>query len=146
MKNPRKRARHSVGLILALFSLISVSALLMVPSRHASAQATSSWSYTGNLITGRWDHTATVLQDGRVLVAGGYSECCPPTSFAGFLKSAELYNPSTGTWSSTGNLNIDHRNHSATLLPNGKVLVVGGGGNTPVAGLIAELYDPNTGT
>ena len=61
-------------------------------------------------------HTATLLPNGKVLVAGGYAE-------RSSLSSAELYDPATGTWSSTGSLGTARSSHTATLLPNGKVLV-----------------------
>jgi len=98
------------------------------------------WSVTGHLITARTGHTATLLQNGKVLVAGGRSSA----SVADDLTGAELYDPDTGTWSITGNLNLRRFNHTATRLQDGKVLVVGGGVNehSPTA----ELYDPETGT
>ena len=68
-------------------------------------------------------HTATLLPNGQVLVAGGYGN-------SGYLTSAELYNPATGTWTVTGSLNIARTWHTATLLPNGQVLVAGGYGNS----------------
>jgi hypothetical protein len=86
-----------------------------------------SWTATGSMISGRWDHTATRLLDGRVLVAGG---AYPATS--------ELYDPRTGTWTATGNLVEDRIDCAATLLPDGTVLVAGAG--------TAELYDPRNGT
>src|SRR5262249_46706176 len=145
MRSQSNYARQHVTLILALASLIGAAALISWPTRHASAQgAGASWSFTGSLNVGRWRHTATLLQDGRVLVAGGYSECCPPTSFAGFLKSAEVYDPTTGTWTVTGSLSVAHANHAAVTLSNGKVLVVGAGINVQGGGKICELYDPAT--
>src|SRR2546429_8044465 len=99
--NTQNYRRHHVGLILALIGLIGAITLLLSPARHASAQATSpSWSYTGNLNTARVNHTATLLQNGKVLVAGG-SNYNPD---GGVIKSAELYDPSTGIWSYTGSL------------------------------------------
>jgi hypothetical protein len=96
------------------------------------------WSATGSLNTARYGHTATLLPNGMVLVAGGYGA-------GGFLASAELYNPSTGTWSETESLNVARNGHTATLLPNGQVLVAGGWNDyTPFSS--AELYDPITGT
>ena len=65
------------------------------------------------------DHTATLLPNGKVLVAGGLVT-------ATCLTSAELYDPASGTWSATGSLNTARYCHTATLLPNGKVLVAGG--------------------
>ena len=82
--------------------------------------ATGSWSSTGSLNTARYDHTATLLPNGKVLVAGGLG-------LHGYLSSAELYDPATGSWSSTSNLGTARYVHTATLLPNGKVLVAGGG-------------------
>ena len=94
------------------------------------------WVLPGALNTARYAHTATLLPNGQVLVAGGYN--------AGALSSAELYNPATGAWTTTGNLNTARYVHTATLLPNGQVLVAGGAG---AAGALssAELYNPATG-
>ena len=64
-------------------------------------------------------HTATLLPNGKVLVAGG-------SNGGGSLSSAELYDPASGSWSTTGSLATARDYHTATLLPNGKVLVAGG--------------------
>jgi hypothetical protein len=90
------------------------------------------WTATGSLNTGREAHTATLLPNGKVLVAGGYY-------FPSELSSAELYDPVIGTWSATGSLNTARRFHTATLLPNGKVLVTGGLGSSGNLAS-AELY------
>ena len=77
-----------------------------------------SWAATGSVHTTRRDHTATLLPNGKVLVAGGSN---------GFvLSSAELYDPASGTWTATGSLNTARYAHTATLLQNGRVLVAGG--------------------
>jgi N-acetylneuraminic acid mutarotase len=92
---------------------------------------------TGSLATERRVHTATLLPNGKVLVAAGQST-------SGDVASAELYDPATGTWGATGSLNDARHRHAAALLNNGKVLVVGGNGDSgPLAS--AELYDPSTG-
>ncbi len=103
--------------------------------------ASGIWSQTGALNTARTGHTATLLPNGKVLVAGGSG---PHQGVFNPLSSAELYDPVTGTWSATGLLNTRRYNHTATLLPNGKVLVVGGNGDFVLNS--AELYDPASGT
>ena len=96
---------------------------------------------TSPMVTARMGHTATLLPSGKVLVTAGrggpYEQ--PPTA------TAELYDPATGTWSTTGSLSTPRSFHAATLLPSGKVLVVGGhaGSETPAT---AEVYDPGTDT
>jgi len=106
---------------------------------------TGTWSSTGSLAAGRTEHTATLLPNGKVLVVGGVSviDDSQETPLP-LLVSAELYDPKTGTWSSTGSLAVGRLFHTATLLPNGKVLVVGGGGDATSSP--AELYDPEAGT
>jgi N-acetylneuraminic acid mutarotase len=93
--------------------VVSASAELYDPARGA-------WTPTGSLNTERVQHTATLLQNGRVLVAGGIDG-----SF-NWLASAELYDLATGTWGLTGSLNTARISHTATLLQNGTVLVAGG--------------------
>ena len=100
------------------------------------------WTATGSLVEARYMHTATVLADGTVLVAGGAQN-----SQSGFppMTSAELYDPSSGTWRAAGAMGVPRYMHSATLLADGMVLVAGGmdENGSPLAS--AELYDPSTG-
>jgi hypothetical protein len=89
----------------------------------------------------RYDHTATLLSDGKVLLAGGEGS-------AGYLSSAELFDPISGTFVTTGSMGAPRVYHTANLLPNGKVLMAGGWNSEPIsyADCTAELYDPATGT
>ena len=110
---------------------------------YAGGNPAGSFIPTGSLATARQSHTATLLSNGKVLVAGGAG-----SNSTVFYKSAELYDPSTGLFSGTANSMATSRsNHTATLLPNGKVLIAGGfNGYTTAAKLAsAELYDPATG-
>jgi hypothetical protein len=96
----------------------------------------------------RWSHTATTLADGRVLVTGGRTASTPAAGVV--LATAEIYDPATNTWTETaGPMNVARRSHTGTLLPNGKVLIAGGGSGVstftqqPIQS--AELFDPATG-
>lgn len=100
------------------------------------------WSPTGLLSKGRDGHTATMLADGRVLVAGGYffKHGRPrPTA------SADTYDPATGRWQRTGPLTSARILHTAALLSDGRVLVVGGASRNLAPLASAEIYDPQTG-
>ena len=101
----------------------------------------SGWASTGSLLEPRWGHTVTLLPNGKVLAAGGYSSV-----IGGFLATAELYDPASGTWSATGSMASDRWLHTATLLPDGKVLVAGGFSTIGAFLETAELYDPASGT
>jgi len=104
-----------------------------------------SWSSTGSMIAPRWGATAILLPTGKVLVVGGdYAGSPGPTLGLGGV--VELYDPDTGTWSSTGSLNTKRIVNSATLLDSGKVLVAGGLDNNDGTLRTSELYDPATGT
>ncbi len=99
------------------------------------------WSETGSLISSRAEHTATLLPNGKVLVAGGYLHYINDVR-----SSAELYDPTAGTWSATASMGTPRYGHSATLLSNGKVLVAGGTNNMSNFWNSLEIYDPASGT
>ena len=107
--------------------------------RVAMARPEAAFMPTGSMTVAREAHTATLLQNGQVLIAGG-------TDGSSSLASAELYDPMSQAFTATGNMMIAQLGHSATLLANstlpnyGKVLMAGGGSQ------IAELYDPTAGT
>jgi N-acetylneuraminic acid mutarotase len=105
------------------------------------------WSPTGTLAETRVGHTATLLADGRVLVAGGFDiEGAEALSVEVMRRtSAEVYDPVSGTWSATGSMAVGRASHTATRLPDGTVLVTGGGEADEMAAGTAELYDPATG-
>jgi len=112
--------------------------------------ATGSWTLTGSLGYVPMSHTATRLNDGTVLVAGGLGYSSRPQPHTIAVSNVELYDPTTRAWSLVGNLNVGRYGHTATLLPDGKVLVVGGqhhddtGASVPLKS--TELYDPATRT
>lgn len=111
------------------------------PATGTGSSVTGRFSPTGSLAAARAAHTATLLANGKVLVAGGSDNTFHP------LASAELYDPSTGVFTATGSMISARSNHAATLLGNGKVLVVGGFSDriTEIPIASAELYDPSTG-
>ncbi len=86
---------------------------------------TGTWSLTrGSMTIGRGRHTATLLNDGRVLLVGGKRSSS--VSFGTGLSSAELYDPKTGTFSPAGSMSTERFYHTATLLRDGRVIIVGG--------------------
>jgi N-acetylneuraminic acid mutarotase len=109
--------------------------------------ATGLWTTTGPLQVARYNHTATLLPSGQVLVAGGQV-----TNSLLVTAAAELYDPVAGTWTATNSMPNPLANHTAALLPNGQVLVAGGdidigsiGGISLVPVPYAYLYNPGTG-
>jgi hypothetical protein len=118
-----------------------------VTSAELYDPSTGVFTLTGSMQASRFDHTATLMSNGEVLIAGGdYIDPIPnppgPPQFYTFSRSeAEVYNPATGTFTITGYMNVARANQLAMLLPSGKVLVATGAG-TPTA----EFYDPSSGT
>ncbi len=94
---------------------------LILASAELYDLAAGSWDVPEAMTTSRDYHTATVLPDGRVLIAGGEYN----GDYIG-KAGAELYDPTTGSWTAAHDMNSGRYGHTATLLPNGKVLVAGG--------------------
>jgi len=117
----------------------------------AFSQNPGTFSATGSMTVSRHFYTATLLANGKVLIAGGQDLGDPSSLESGnfsSLNSAELYDPTTGAFTRTGNMISPRAYHSATLLPDGKVLIAGGSGLNYSGSLLAtaELYDPDTET
>ena len=123
-----------------------------IASAETYYPAVATWSPVGAMSTGRYDHTATLLPDGRVLMTGGkylilvngdYGDEYYTESTA----TAEIYDPAGSAWSLTGSMRVDRHAHTATLLLNGRVLISGGASDRwwdpGLAG--AELYNPALG-
>lgn len=126
---------------LFVFAILSIgcSGEPNAPSADSPATITT-FALTGSMSTARYWHTATLLRDGRVLVAGGASS----GSAGSELATAELYDPATGIFTRTANnMTVARVGHSATLLADGRVLIAGGDDfNAPLS--VADLFDPAT--
>jgi hypothetical protein len=109
--------------------------------------ASGTWAPTGSMAITRGGHTATALADGTVLVAGGWGDRRGSDSTGWYewpLEIAEVYDPATGLWSTTGSLNAARYGHTATRLANGDVLIAGGSddGDLMYTLYTVERYDP----
>ena len=146
------RSEHTATLLpngKVLFSGGLSTSNLPLKSTELHEYAIGGWALTRNLANNtttqmlgeRAHHTATLLPNGKVLVAGG-AIVAATAQMA--LATAELFDPSNGTWTTTGALSSARYNHTATLLPNGRVLIVGGQ-TAQVVFDNAEIYDPVTG-
>ncbi len=105
--------------------------------------SSGNWTTARALNVAHYRHTATLMPDGQVLIAGGYN------TTLGFLSTSELYNSAQNAWTITGALNEARDDHTAALLKDGKVLITGGVGvrnHYCFQLLSAELYDPATGS
>ena len=100
---------------------------------------TNSWAPAGEFEVNRAGHSATVLRDGRVLVAGGAGP-------ASTIAKAEIYDPDKNAWYSAGSLALARTGHSAAMMSDGRIIVAGGWSNDGSAGHLVELFDPRVGT
>jgi len=116
--------------------------------------ATGAFTPTGSMATARGGHTATLLSNGKVLVAGGLINIS--SAAVCVASSAELYDPATGSFAPTGDIGAAREEHTATQMPDGKVLLIGGNTSSDALGSYGcqycraqestEFYDPVTGT
>ena len=105
----------SVPAVCAIAVALAAFTAVAAPARAGT------FSLTGDIDPARQYHTATLLPNGKVLVAGGYG-----SGGVGWLIDCQLYDPQKGQFGLTGRLTTRRDAHTATLLPNGKVLVAGG--------------------
>jgi len=132
------------GACIVSCAALLVAGLVSIPGVKPVAAPSSlpgTFSLTGNLNTARYQHRAVPLMNGEVLVMGGIGVNGNYDS----LPSAELYNPSKGRWTFTGNMTVGRTGHTATLLKTGEVLVTGGSAYEITCYASAELYDTATG-
>ncbi len=109
-----------------------------IASAEVFDPATGAWSQAAGMLAPRFEATATLLPDGRVLIAGGLGS-------RGVEASAELYDPATRTFSRTGSMATGRANHAAAALDDGRILVTSGA-SEQAALRSAELYDPTRGS
>jgi hypothetical protein len=150
MLSPREL--HTATLLLNGTVLIAGGLDLWIRHTQNTAEiydpVTQTFTHTrGNMNADRFGHAACLLIDGRVLIAGGTSVLFGRGGYANVLASAEVFDPTTGLFTPTkSDMSIGRDRPTASLLPNGTVLIAGGQGPGGVAIGYAEIYDPKTET
>lgn len=144
---PLARAGHTATLLpngsvlLAGMGQLDIDDLLISYPYADIVSPSGQVTTTGNLSTPREFHTATLLQNGKVLITGGNVYDGYPTWLLS-TETAELYDPATGQFTGTASMPLPKTGHTASLLPDGRVLIFGGTrSGTPWA----DIYDPSTG-
>lgn len=128
----------SLGFVLIFFTATSCQAQIARSNENKSNQAeTGIISTIQDMNKSRAAHTATVLENGKVLIAGGFN------SDENGMASTEIFDPATGTFSAGAHLSEKRASHTATLLPSEKVLIAGGFNGNYLDS--AEIYDAKTG-
>ncbi|HRG47185.1 MAG TPA: kelch repeat-containing protein [Leptospiraceae bacterium] len=152
----RRNAFKAIGNLVLMIFLLSISTVCKANLNNVTDPMTPifwlqymlgnpnlppvNFSLTGSLNEGRYNHTATLLSNGNVLIAGGYSNS------SGYRSSAELYDPTKGKFTLTGSMTLAREKHTASLLNTGKILIVGGYNSSSGTMSSTELYDPTTGS
>jgi len=142
--NPMNIGRSYHKSILLNNGKVLVVGGFMIRSCELFDPITETWVFTDSLINKRsFGFTVSLLNDGNVLVAGGhvYSD---DLVYSITLNKCEIYNVETGLWESTDTLKIARLNHTATVLSDGRVLVVGGSGKNGEILNSCEIYNPVT--
>lgn len=139
---------HDGRVLLTGGQAANAPASVITNSVDAFNPADNSVSPVAPMTIRRWSHTATTLADGRVLVTGGRTASTSATGVV--LATAEIYDPATNAWTETaGAMSVGRRSHAATLMPDGKVLISGGGSGVSTSSSMplasVELFDPATG-
>ncbi|HEX7508150.1 MAG TPA: kelch repeat-containing protein, partial [Polyangia bacterium] len=142
------RYRHTAtslpnGKVLIAGGYVVGSSITVLASTELFDPATSTFAAAGSMTTARYGQTATLLPNGKVLIAGGLAD-----SSSTYPAAAELYDPTTGTFAATASMVVPRMGHTTVLLANGTVFLVGGYSGQPTGSAQrgAELYDPGTGT
>jgi WD40 repeat protein len=146
MKGVRLMKTTFVAKAVLLFSLTAALPIvcLMESCRLAAGQHPHALLQIHGMHEFRASHTATVLRDGRVLVAGGFKKS-PDGRNQIYFQTAELFDPKSQTFIQTGNMNVHRAGHTATLLPDGRVLIAGGFTEKGMTAS-AEIYNPSNRT
>jgi hypothetical protein len=133
-------ARTASTFFLFLLALVLANCFKVANTSASSSQG--SLRETASMHAQRADHSSTLLPSGKVLIAGGFggsgTESHP-------FSTAELYDPRSGSFEPVGSMTLGRSGHTATLLRNGKVLIVGGWTGRDASRRAAEIYDPATG-
>jgi len=107
--------------------------------------ASQAFTLTGSMSSDRFGHAACRLLDGRVLVVGGSTLALSRHTTGGPLANAEVYDPATGQFSPSGSMSAARDRPTASVLPDGRVIVIGGQGANGQSVTTAEIWDPSTG-
>ena len=126
------KAKLGLSFLLAFSVLVLLAVATLTPSRTGALAA------TGIPVAARFSHTATLLANGKVLVAGGLARN------GVWLDSTEVWDPVSERFSPGSRMSSRRAGATATLLPSGQVLIAGGGDGSAKNLATAELYDPLT--